>query len=107
GFVHLGSWEPLAFDVGMSFNLLFMIIIGGLGSIVGSYFGAGFFVLLPVLLNRIPELIGIDLSTAMKSHMEAMIFGGLIVFFLAIEPRGLARLWAIGKEKLRIWPFPH
>jgi len=43
----------------------------------------------------------------MQSHVEAMIFGGLIVFFLAIEPHGLARLWAIGKEKLRIWPFPH
>jgi branched-chain amino acid transport system permease protein len=107
GFVHLGSWESLAFDVGMSFNVLFMIIIGGLGSMVGSYFGAAFFILLPVLLNRIPEIIGVDVSTAMKSHMEAMIFGGLIVVFLAIEPRGLARLWAIGKEKLRIWPFPH
>ncbi|HYA65604.1 MAG TPA: branched-chain amino acid ABC transporter permease [Burkholderiaceae bacterium] len=107
GFVHLGSWEPAAFDVSMSLNLLFMIIIGGLGSMVGSYFGAAFFVLLPLLLNRIPEMIGVDVSTAMKSHMEAMIFGGLIVFFLAIEPRGLARLWAIGKEKLRIWPFPH
>jgi len=107
GFVHLGSWEPAAFGVSMSLNLLFMIIIGGLGSMTGSYFGAAFFVLLPLLLNRIPEMIGIDLSTAMKSHMEAMIFGGLIVFFLAVEPRGLVRLWAIGKEKLRIWPFPH
>ncbi|HYB50171.1 MAG TPA: branched-chain amino acid ABC transporter permease, partial [Burkholderiaceae bacterium] len=78
-----------------------------LGSMVGSYFGAAFFVILPLLLNRVPEMIGIDVSTAMKSHMEAMIFGGLIVFFLAAEPMGLARLWAIGKEKLRLWPFPH
>ncbi|SPJ15490.1 Membrane protein [Burkholderiales bacterium] len=107
GFIHLGSWEPAAFSVTMSLNLLFMIIIGGLGSMVGSFFGAAFFVLLPLLLNRIPGMLGIDLSTAMKSHMEAMIFGGLIVIFLAIEPHGLARLWAIGKEKLRIWPFPH
>jgi len=84
-----------------------MVIIGGLGSMVGSFFGAAFFVLLPVLLNRAPASLGIELSTAMKSHVEAMIFGGLIVLFLAIEPRGLARLWAIGKEKLRIWPFPH
>jgi len=107
GFIHLESWEPAAFGVGMSLDLLFMIIIGGLGSMVGSFFGAAFFVLLPLLLNRIPEMIGIDVSTAMKSHMEAMIFGALIVFFLAVEPHGLARLWAIGKEKLRIWPFPH
>jgi branched-chain amino acid transport system permease protein len=107
GFVHLGSWEPAAFGVTMSLSLLFMIIIGGLGSMVGSFFGAAFFVMLPLLLNRIPRTLGIDLSTAMQSHVEAMIFGGLIVLFLAIEPLGLARLWAIGKEKLRIWPFPH
>jgi branched-chain amino acid transport system permease protein len=107
GFVHLGSWEPAAFGVGLSLNLLFMIIIGGLGSMVGSYVGAAFFVLLPLLLNRIPRFLGFELSTAMQAHVEAMIFGGLIVLFLAIEPHGLARLWAIGKEKLRIWPFPH
>ncbi len=107
GFVHLGSWEPAAFSVTLSLSLLFMIIIGGLGSLVGSYFGAAFFMLLPLLLNRIPRTLGFDLSTAMQSHVEAMVFGGLIVLFLAIEPLGLARLWAIGKEKLRIWPFPH
>ncbi|SPE27508.1 Membrane protein [Burkholderiales bacterium] len=107
GFVHLGAWEPAAFSVILSLNLLFMIIIGGLGSMIGSFFGAAFFVLLPLLLNRVPGMLGIDLSTTMKSQLEAMIFGGLIVLFLAIEPRGLARLWAIGKEKLRIWPFPH
>jgi branched-chain amino acid transport system permease protein len=107
GFVHLGSWEPAAFGVTLSLSLLFMIIIGGLGSMVGSFFGAAFFVLLPMVLNRVPRTLGVDLSTAMQSHVEAMIFGGLIVLFLAIEPLGLARLWAIGKEKLRIWPFPH
>jgi branched-chain amino acid transport system permease protein len=47
------------------------------------------------------------MSTAMVANMEAMIFGSLIVFFLIVEPQGLARLWAIGKEKLRLWPFPH
>jgi len=43
----------------------------------------------------------------MASHLALMIFGALIVFFLIVEPNGLARLWAIGKEKLRLWPFPH
>jgi branched-chain amino acid transport system permease protein len=107
GFVHLGSWEPAAFSVTLSLSLLFMIIIGGLGSMMGSYFGAAFFVLLPLALNRLPRSVGVDLSTAMQSHVETMIFGGLIVLFLAIEPAGLARLWAIGKQKMRIWPFPH
>lgn len=107
GFLHLGSWEPLAFNINLSFNLLFMIIIGGMGSMLGSYFGAFFIVVLPLLLNQIPTWFGIPLSTAMISHLEFMIFGGLIVFFLIAEPHGLARLWAIGKEKLRLWPFPH
>ena len=107
GFVHLGAWEPLAFSLTLSLNLLFMIIIGGMGSLLGSYFGAFFIVVLPILLNQIPQWAGIPISTAMASHLEFMIFGALIVFFLIVEPNGLARLWAIGKEKLRLWPFPH
>jgi branched-chain amino acid transport system permease protein len=106
-FVYLGSWEPLAFDVNRSFQLLFMVIIGGLGSILGSFLGAAFIVILPLALNQLPTALGIPLSTAAISHLEFMIFGALIVFFLIVEPRGLARLWAIGKEKLRLWPFPH
>ena len=111
GFVHLGAWEPLAFNINVSFNLLFMIIIGGMGSILGSYFGAAFIVVLPLLLNQslpaLGGLIGVSISTAAISHTEFIIFGALIVFFLIVEPHGLARLWAIGKEKLRLWPFPH
>lgn len=107
GFIHLGSWEPLAFDINLSFNLLFMIIIGGMGSILGSFFGAAFIVALPILLNRVPALLGTPITTSTASHLEVMIFGALIIFFLIAEPNGLARLWAIGKEKLRLWPFPH
>jgi branched-chain amino acid transport system permease protein len=111
GFVHLGSWEPAAFSIDRSFQLLFMIIIGGLGSIMGSFFGAAFIVILPIFLNRalplLGGLVGIPIDTAFVSHAEFMIFGALIVFFLIVEPHGLARLWSIGKEKLRLWPFPH
>ncbi len=110
GFLHLGSWEPAAFSINFSLNLLFMIIIGGMGSILGSYIGAAFIVLLPLALNQmLPWLntIGFKVGTAMASHLEFMIFGALIVFFLIVEPLGIARLWAIGKEKLRLWPFPH
>ena len=70
-------------------------------------FGAAFIVVLPLVLNQLPTWLGIPLSTAMISHIEIMVFGALIVFFLIVEPHGLARLWAIGKEKLRLWPFPH
>ena len=105
--MHLGSWEPLAFDINRSFTMIFMVIIGGLGSILGSFLGAAFIVILPLMLNQVPIWLGIPISTATASHLEFMIFGALIVFFLIVEPRGLARLWAIAKEKLRIWPFPH
>lgn len=107
GFVHLGSWEPAAFNIDRSFQLLFMVIIGGLGSIMGSFFGAAFIVVLPIVLDNLPYWFGIPIDTALASHLTFMIFGALIVFFLIVEPHGLARLWAIGKEKLRLWPFPH
>ncbi len=107
GFVYLGSWEPAAFSIDRSFQLLFMVIIGGLGSIMGSFFGAAFIVLLPLFLSQVPRLLGIPLTVTVASHLEFMIFGSLIVFFLVVEPHGLARLWSTGKEKLRLWPFPH
>jgi branched-chain amino acid transport system permease protein len=107
GFVYLGAWEPLAFSLTLSLNLLFMFIIGGMGSLLGCFFGAAFIVVLPILLDQVPLWMGVPISTAMASHLALMIFGALIVFFLIVEPHGLARLWAIGKEKLRLWPFPH
>jgi len=107
GFVYLGAWEPLAFNLSLSLNLLFMIIIGGMGSLLGSYFGAAFIVVLPIFLDQVPAMLGVPIPTALNSHLQSMIFGALIVFFLIVEPQGLARLWAIGKEKLRLWPFPH
>jgi branched-chain amino acid transport system permease protein len=110
-FVYLGTWEPAAFSVEMSFRLLFMVIIGGLGSISGAFFGAAFIVVLPIFLNQflpaVAALFGISISTAGVSHAELMIFGALIVWFLVVEPHGLARLWSTGKQKLRLWPFPH
>ncbi len=111
GFVYLGSWESAAFNVDRSFQLLFMIIIGGLGSIMGSFFGAAFIVILPIVLDQLlpalGQLVSLHIDTATVAHIVLMIYGALIVFFLIVEPHGLARLWSIGKEKLRLWPFPH
>jgi len=88
-----------------------MVIIGGLGSIMGSFFGAAFIVVLPIFLNQfLPSflgLFGMEISTAGLSHAELMIFGALIVWFLIVEPHGLAKLWSTAKQKLRVWPFPH
>ena len=104
----LGTVEPQAFDIIRSFEILFMIIIGGLGSVSDAFLGAGFIVLLPILLNNLGSLVtGGAISTETIAHIEYMIFGAFIVFFLIVEPNGLARLWQIGKEKLRLWPFPY
>jgi branched-chain amino acid transport system permease protein len=106
-FLYLGSAETLAFDINLSFLVLFMVIIGGLGSVLGSFLGAGFIVLVPIFLTNVPHMIGLSLPVALQKQMELMVFGALIVFFLIVEPNGLARLWQITKEKLRLWPFPH
>lgn len=110
-FIYLGSWEPGAFSVDQSFRLLFMVIIGGLGSIMGGFLGAAFIVVLPIFLNQflpmLAGLAGVEISTAVVSHTELMIFGALIVWFLIVEPHGLAKLWSIGKQKMRVWPFPY
>ena len=106
-FLYLGSAETEAFDIAVSFDVLFMIIIGGLGSILGSFLGAAFIVLLPILLTNLPPYLGFSMPIDLQSHIEVITFGTLIIFFLIVEPNGLARLWQIGKEKLRLWPFPY
>ncbi len=103
----LGSVETAeAFDINVSFQVLFMIIIGGLGSMLGSFLGAAFIVLTPILLTNF-MVGGLGLQAVTAKHFEFMLFGGLIIFFLIVEPHGMARLWQIIKEKLRMWPFPH
>ena len=106
-FLYLGSAETQAFDIGLSFLILFMVIIGGRGSILGSVLGAVFIVLVPIFLTNAPHALGLRLPVALQKQIELMVFGGLIILFLIVEPRGLARLWQIAKEKLRLWPFPH
>ena len=106
-FLYLGSAETLAFDINLSFLVLFMVIIGGLGSVLGSFLGAAFIVLVPIFLTNVPHMLGLALPVALLKQIELMVFGGLIIFFLIVEPHGLARLWQITKEKLRLWPFPH
>ncbi len=104
-YAYLGTVEPEAYSLDLSFRILFMVIIGGLGSVLGSFLGAAFIVLLPIVLNNLAHFA--QISTAVASNLELMVFGALIIFFLIVEPHGLARLWQIAKEKLRLWPFPH
>lgn len=110
-FCYLGSVEPDGFPLDLSLRILFMIIIGGVGSILGAFLGSAFMLLLPILLdNYLPPLaalLHLPLRSESISHIQTMLFGAMIIFFLIVEPHGLARLWQITKEKLRLWPFPH
>ncbi|MGB0844264.1 MAG: branched-chain amino acid ABC transporter permease [Alphaproteobacteria bacterium] len=105
--VYLGAVEVgEVFGITASFLILFMVIIGGLGSIFGSFAGAAFMVLMPVLLKNL--MVGsLGWPTDIAAHFEFIIVGGLIVLFLILEPHGLAQLWRVIKGKLRLWPFPY
>lgn len=107
-FLSLGAAEVESFDIlNASFPVLFMIIIGGLGSIIGSFLGAAFIVVLPIIISTVPRAMELDITSATVEHIRFMIVGALIIFFLIVEPAGLARLWQIAREKLRLWPFPY
>jgi branched-chain amino acid transport system permease protein len=105
--LYLNSVETQAFAINVSFDVLFMVIIGGLASILGSFLGAAFIILMPIFLTNFLPSIGLAVDIATQRHIEQMLFGGLMIFFLIVEPHGFARLWQISKEKLRLWPYPH
>ena len=114
-FVKINSVQTDAYGILVSFQVLFMVIIGGLGTVLGSFLGAAFVITVPILLNLglsaltpVLNMFGIPgIEVAMIKHIEFMIFGGLIIFFLIVEPHGFARLWQIAKQKMRTWPFPY
>jgi branched-chain amino acid transport system permease protein len=105
--VYLGAAEAgEAFGINKSFLVLFMVIIGGLGSVLGAFAGAAFLIVGPVLLKLL--LVNtLGWPTDLAAHLEIMIIGALIVITLIFEPHGIAALWRTIKEKLRLWPFPY
>jgi branched-chain amino acid transport system permease protein len=106
-FLWRGAAEANLFDIPLSFQVLFIAIIGGLGSIVGNFLGAILIVALPVIIGAVPRVLGLEMGSATVEHLNVMIIGALIIMFLVLEPHGLARFWAVAREKLIIWPFPH
>ncbi len=106
-FLWYGGAEADVFSINQSFFVLFMVIIGGLGSLLGSYLGAALIFILPILLRVVPAELGIPIHPATVEHLSFMIQGALIIFFLIVEPHGLAQLWRITKQKLRVWPYPY
>ncbi|MFN3659299.1 MAG: branched-chain amino acid ABC transporter permease [Pseudolabrys sp.] len=106
-FLWYGGAESTVFNINQSFTILFMIIIGGLGSLLGSFLGAALIYILPIILRFVPPEFGLPLNAATVEHLTFMIVGALIIIILIVEPAGLARLWQIAKQKLRVWPFPY
>jgi len=105
-FAYLGTVEPHGFDLSRSFQVLFIIIIGGLGSVLGNVLGAAFIVLFPILLANLFGLLpGGLIDSGQLENLQKMLFGALIIAFLIKEPEGLARLWQRFRQRARIWPL--
>ena len=100
------------FQLGVSIEYLAMIIIGGLGSVLGSILGAAFVALLPLVIRTVMESVGgfffaaNEMATVVSS-MRLVIFGALIIVFLVLEPEGLNRLWRNIRNYFRVWPFSY
>lgn len=105
-FAYLGTIEANGLDLNRSFQILFIIIIGGLGSLSGSFFGAAFIVLLPIFLSVLGQtLFGQSIDQALLQNLQKIIFGALIIYFLIKEPEGLSRLLRNFHQRLRKWPL--
>ena len=109
---YLGIANYEQFQITVSIDYLAMIIIGGLGSVLGSIFGAIFVTLLPIATRWFLESFGGlifspgDLLNIIP-HLRLIMFGGLIIFFLVVEPEGLNRLWRNIRSYFRVWPFSY
>jgi branched-chain amino acid transport system permease protein len=109
---YLGIANYEQFQIGVSIDYLAMIIIGGLGSVLGSVLGAIFVTLLPIGIRYAMEAFGgifFAPQTVLNliPNLRLMMFGALIIFFLIVEPEGLNRLWRNIRNYFRIWPFAY
>ena len=97
------------FAVNVSIELLAMVIVGGLGSIIGSWLGAAFILLMPSQMNHLiawlTQAAGIDLGVETLAHIPHVVYGALIIVFLIVEPMGLGKLYGNIRNYLMLWPF--
>jgi len=107
-FAYLGTVDAYGFDLDRSFQILFIIFIGGMGSITGNFYGAAFVGLLPVLINYLARItLGAAVDPGQLENLQKVLFGALIIYFLIKEPDGLARLVQIARERLAVWPLQY
>ena len=105
-FAYLGSAGVQSFGLTRSFQILFIIIIGGLGSISGNFIGAAFISLLPLALDFVAQnLLAGRVDAGLLQNLQKVIFGILIIGFLIKEPEGIARLVLNLRARLAVWPL--
>ncbi len=100
------TWENYVLE--KSFIFVAMIIIGGLGSVSGAIYGAAFLTWLPNYINQVGATLqtsSLQVIIRKLSALQLAVFGLILVVFLLVEPRGLARLWQRTKDYFRLWPF--
>jgi len=110
-FCYYRTITPEQFHLEISIQLVAMVIVGGLGSVLGSFFGSALILLAPLVLNNVIDAltrgIGIDVTTDFRTHAPLMIFGAMIVGFLLLEPLGLAKIYDNTRKYFLVWPFRH
>ena len=110
-YAYLGTVEPEAYSLDLSFRILFMIIIGGVGTVLGAFLGSAFIVIVPIALSIfvsfLDNTLHLGVPSSVGSNLQLMVFGGLIIFFLVVEPEGLNRLWRNIRNYFRVWPFSY
>ncbi|KAA3441604.1 branched-chain amino acid ABC transporter permease [Mesorhizobium sp. SARCC-RB16n] len=100
-FAYLRTVEPDGFDLDRSFQILFIIIIGGLASIRGAFFGAALIVVFPLGLSRLGGfLLGDGFDSGVLDMSQRIVLGALIILFLILEPDGLVALWDRVRRRL-------
>jgi branched-chain amino acid transport system permease protein len=103
-FAYLGTVEPHGFDLDRSFQILFIVILGGLGSVWGTFLGAAFIVLFPILIDLAASAaVGGSVDPGLLQNLEKILFGALVIVLLAKQPAGLARLVQIGWVRVCRW----
>jgi branched-chain amino acid transport system permease protein len=108
-FTYYRAVTPEQFSLDVSIQLLAMALIGGLGRVLGSFFGAAFVFVVPIVLSTaVPQTLaaaGIALPVALLSHLQIIVYGALIVVFLLVEPLGLAKIYDNVRNYFLVWPF--
>jgi branched-chain amino acid transport system permease protein len=110
-FCYYKAISPEQYHIDLSIQMLAVVIVGGLGSVLGCFFGAALILLAPTLINQLlattSAALGLNLSSDIATHAPLMLYGALIVGFLLFEPLGLAKIYSNVRNMFLVWPYRH